>query len=58
MDVPSQEEALSSHPGNHSACGRVAPVLQRIGDKWSILIVMMLGDGPRRFRSAAFRSVC
>jgi DNA-binding HxlR family transcriptional regulator len=49
MDVPSQEEAPSSHASNHSACGRVAPVLQRIGDKWSILIVMILGDGPRRF---------
>jgi len=49
MDVPVPAEALSSHAGNHSACGRVAPVLQRIGDKWSILIVMILGDGPRRF---------
>jgi DNA-binding HxlR family transcriptional regulator len=24
-------------------------VLARIGDKWSVLVVMMLGDGPRRF---------
>lgn len=30
-------------------CKAVAPVLQRVGDKWSILIVMNLADGPRRF---------
>ena len=24
-------------------------MLARIGDKWSVLIVMLLGDGPRRF---------
>ncbi len=27
----------------------VAPVLSRIGDKWTILVVMLLGDGPMRF---------
>lgn len=32
-----------------SACRRVAPVLARIGDKWSILVVMQLGEGPVRF---------
>jgi DNA-binding HxlR family transcriptional regulator len=30
-------------------CSRVAPILARIGDKWSILIVILLGDGPMRF---------
>ncbi|ACL57359.1 winged helix-turn-helix transcriptional regulator [Methylobacterium nodulans] len=30
-------------------CRRIAPVLQRIGDKWSILVVMALGDGSLRF---------
>jgi DNA-binding HxlR family transcriptional regulator len=24
-------------------------VLARVGDKWSVLIIMLLGDGPRRF---------
>jgi DNA-binding HxlR family transcriptional regulator len=32
-----------------AACAKVAPILQRIGDKWSILIVLMLSGGPRRF---------
>ena len=30
-------------------CRVVGSVLARIGDKWSVLVVMMLGDGPRRF---------
>ncbi|HTH98238.1 MAG TPA: helix-turn-helix domain-containing protein [Stellaceae bacterium] len=30
-------------------CHAVGSVLARIGDKWSILIVMMLRGGPRRF---------
>jgi DNA-binding HxlR family transcriptional regulator len=30
-------------------CAKVAPILSRIGDKWSILVVMLLGDGPMRF---------
>ena len=34
---------------HQSGCRNVAPVLHRIGDKWSVLIVMMLADGPKRF---------
>jgi DNA-binding HxlR family transcriptional regulator len=30
-------------------CRAVSSVLARIGDKWSVLIIVMLGDGPRRF---------
>ena len=30
-------------------CRSVAPVLNRVGDKWSMMIVMLLGDGPMRF---------
>src|SRR5258708_2806124 len=30
-------------------CRAVSTVLARIGDKWSVLIVAMLGDGPKRF---------
>lgn len=30
-------------------CRRVAPVLARIGDKWSVLVVSLLGAGALRF---------
>lgn len=30
-------------------CREVSRLLARIGDKWSVLIVMQLADGPRRF---------
>jgi len=30
-------------------CRRVAEVLQRVSDKWSILLVVLLEHGPRRF---------
>ena len=32
-----------------AACAGVGEVLARVGHKWSVLIVMLLGDGPRRF---------
>lgn len=31
------------------SCMRVSEVLARVGDKWSVLVVGTLGDGPRRF---------
>lgn len=30
-------------------CRPVSAVLSRVGDKWSVLIVSMLGNGPKRF---------
>ncbi len=30
-------------------CRAVSDVLQRVGDKWTILVVQRLGSGPRRF---------
>ena len=30
-------------------CRAVSDILQRVGDKWTILVVQRLGDGPRRF---------
>ena len=30
-------------------CRPVRQILARVGDKWSVLIVMALRDGPRRF---------
>ncbi|KPY39814.1 winged helix-turn-helix transcriptional regulator [Pseudomonas syringae] len=38
-------------PGRSMAldCPRVSALLSRIGDKWTVLVVMLLRDGPRRF---------
>lgn len=34
----------------HSAdCQKISQVLARVGEKWSILIIMLLAGGPRRF---------
>lgn len=33
----------------HDNCVAVREVLNRVGDKWSILVVSLLNDGPRRF---------
>lgn len=35
--------------GSHEGCLAVREVLNRVGDKWSVFIVGMLGDGPLRF---------
>jgi DNA-binding HxlR family transcriptional regulator len=32
-------------------CRAARSILARIGDKWSILIIVLLGDGPRRFNA-------
>jgi DNA-binding HxlR family transcriptional regulator len=46
------QEGTSAIPGNlHVAedCRAVSEVLSRVGDKWTVLVVSTLGDGPKRF---------
>ena len=40
-----------SAPHVPAECARVAPVLSRIGDKWTVLVVIILGRGPMRFNA-------
>src|ERR1700749_3030508 len=42
---------LPPPPNAHqdSDCRAVASVLARVGDKWSMFVIMMLGEKPRRF---------
>lgn len=40
--------ATIQHP-LHQDCQKVSQILARIGEKWSMLVVMLLRDGPRRF---------
>src|SRR4026207_647582 len=47
-----QQEGTSMLPGNLHVpedCRAVSEVLARVGDKWTILVVSELGNGPKRF---------
>lgn len=54
--MKASQERTATAPGhsrvsdpNSQDCRAVSGVLQRIGDKWSVLIISRLGEGPRRF---------
>ena len=40
---------LPEHRIDHSNCRSVSEILQRIGDKWTVLVVMTLKARPLRF---------
>lgn len=42
MDMP-------AHPGQHADCRAVSEILSRVGDKWTVLVVMTLWSKPLRF---------
>jgi DNA-binding HxlR family transcriptional regulator len=47
-----RQEGTALIPGNLRVaedCRAVSEVLARIGDKWTVLVVTTLGDGPKRF---------
>jgi len=46
------QEGTSAIQGNLHVpddCRAVSEVLARVGDKWTVLVVSTLGDGPKRF---------
>jgi DNA-binding HxlR family transcriptional regulator len=52
--IPKHTEVTAPEPVpplNHRSdqCRQVNQILSRVGDKWSILVVVLLSDGPRRF---------
>ena len=49
MDVPTPVDPANGPCLQSAGCKNVAPVLNRVGDKWSMMIVMMLANGPMRF---------
>src|SRR5271157_622806 len=52
MTKERRQEGTSAIPSNlHVAedCRAVSEVLARVGDKWTVLVVTTLGDGPKRF---------
>lgn len=40
---------LPRHPHRTEDCRAISEILQRVGDKWTVLVVGKLGDGPLRF---------
>ena len=47
-----KQEGTRAAPGNLHVpedCRAVSEVLARVGDKWTVLVVSTLGDGPKRF---------
>ncbi|HSX56280.1 MAG TPA: helix-turn-helix domain-containing protein [Sphingomonas sp.] len=36
-------------PTNHRDCRTIVSVLARVGEKWTVLVVMTLRENPRRF---------
>jgi DNA-binding HxlR family transcriptional regulator len=52
MTKSRRQEGTAVLPGSlHVAedCRAVSEVLARVGDKWTVLVVSTLGDGPKRF---------
>ncbi|MEX2036614.1 MAG: helix-turn-helix domain-containing protein [Xanthobacteraceae bacterium] len=52
MTVRRPQEGTALLPGNLHVpedCRAVGEVLARVGDKWTVLVVGVLGDGPKRF---------
>ena len=48
--IPSSIDVTDSAGGAlHGDCSKVSDILSRVGDKWSVLIIMMLSDGAKRF---------
>ena len=41
--------AEHGHPGKPGDCRAISQLLSRVGDKWTVLVVELLSDGPLRF---------
>lgn len=46
---PEHTEVTTPAPHHSEDCRAVSAVLARVGDKWSVLVISLLGNGPRRF---------
>jgi DNA-binding HxlR family transcriptional regulator len=49
MDTQEGTKLKPGHIRLPSDCGVVSELLARVGDKWTVLVVYVLGRGPRRF---------
>ena len=54
--VPEHTEVTVRIPVHTSEdCRAVSSVLARVGDKWSVLIIVLLGNGSKRFNEITLR---
>src|SRR5437868_4689582 len=52
MTKPRRQEGTALIPSSLEVaedCRAVSEVLARVGDKWTVLVVSVLGEGPKRF---------
>ena len=49
VPVPQLPELPQRPHPDHADCRGVASILSMVGDKWSVFVIMMLDDGPKRF---------
>lgn len=49
MSLSIPDVTAADHKIHSSECPQVSQVLSRIGDKWSVLVIMILSQGTRRF---------
>lgn len=48
--TPRHTDVTTRAPAHLPAqCDAIGSILSRVGDKWTVLIVMTLADGPKRF---------
>lgn len=56
MATAPKREEIQGGEQDRAACGTIAQVLDRIGNKWTVMVVVALAGGPQRF-NAIMRSV-
>ncbi len=54
MEMPTSQPSaplptMPEHPGVSSECRKMSSILTIVGDKWTVMIVMVLVERPRRF---------
>jgi len=48
---PSPVKTLEPDEETHAECKAMAQVLDRVGDKWTVMVVGVLSGGPQRFNT-------
>jgi DNA-binding HxlR family transcriptional regulator len=49
---PHEDTAMKAdNPEVTAKCQRISELLSRVGDKWTIQVIRMLGEGPQRFNA-------